>query len=201
MHINVLIIASLQIHALHPYPGECWFRTLNTKSLTLQILHKNMEVIFFQHGSCNSHIIISIPNIGIVETSDSFIMEFFLSNSDSTYLIGIYRNEEVLGDTVIKNLVDVNENYALPTNYNLSQNYPNPFNPTTKIEYSIPKTSFVRLKVYDILGREVAALVDEEKSVGSYNIEFNGNNLSSGIYFYKIQAGDYSLVKKMILIK
>ena len=85
--------------------------------------------------------------------------------------------------------------------FHLAQNYPNPFNPSTKIEYSIPHASFVILKVYDILGREVATLVNEEKSVGNYNIEFNGNNLSSGTYFYKLQAGDYSSVKKMILIK
>ena len=101
----------------------------------------------------------------------------------------------------ITEVTSINNEVKQPIGFILSQNYPNPFNPTTKIEYSIPKTSFVRLKVYDILGREVAALVDEEKSVGSYNIEFNGSNLSSGIYFYKIQAGDYSLVKKMILIK
>ena len=83
----------------------------------------------------------------------------------------------------------------------LYQNYPNPFNPTTKIEYSIPKTSFVTLKVYDILGREVVMLVNEEKSVGNYKAEFNGSNLSSGIYFYKLQAGDYTSVKKMVLLK
>ena len=92
------------------------------------------------------------------------------------------------------------ENLNIKT-FNLSQNYPNPFNPTTKIEYSIPQTSFVTLKVYDVLGKEVAALVNEEKSVGNYNLEFYGNQLPSGIYFYKIQAGSYSSVKKMILIK
>ena len=88
-----------------------------------------------------------------------------------------------------------------PINFSLFQNYPNPFNPTTKIEYSIPKTSFVTLKVYDVLGREIATLVNEEKTIGKYNVEFNGINLSSGIYLYKIQAGNYSSVKKMILMK
>ena len=101
-----------------------------------------------------------------------------------------------------------NENNNIPSTFSLSQNYPNPFNPTTKIEYSIPKESFVTLKIYDVLGREVATLVNEEKSTGKYEVEFNGNNLpagrqglSSGIYFYKLNAGDYSSVKKMILIK
>ena len=86
-------------------------------------------------------------------------------------------------------------------NFDLSQNYPNPFNPTTKIEYSIPITSFVTLKVYDILGREVATLVNEEKFSGNYKVVFDGSDLSSGIYFYKIQAGNYSSVKKMVLLQ
>ena len=88
-----------------------------------------------------------------------------------------------------------------PSYYSLYQNYPNPFNPTTKIEYSIPQTSFVTLKVYDILGREIATLVNEEKPAGNYSIQFIAENLSSGIYFYKLQAGKYNSVKKMILIK
>ncbi len=88
-----------------------------------------------------------------------------------------------------------------PSFYSLSQNYPNPFNPTTKIEYSIPKSSFVSLKVYDILGREVETLVNDEKAAGNYEVQFNSNGLSSSIYFYKIQVGSFSSVKKMILMK
>ena len=88
-----------------------------------------------------------------------------------------------------------------PTEFKLSQNYPNPFNPTSKIEYSIPQTAFVTLKVYDILGKEIATLVNEEKLAGNYEVNFNGNRLSSGIYFYKIQAGGYSSMKKMVLLK
>jgi hypothetical protein len=87
------------------------------------------------------------------------------------------------------------------TDFSLSQNYPNPFNPTTKINYQIPYTSLVSIKVYDLLGREVASLVNEEKPAGNYEAEFDGSDLSSGIYFYKIQAGDYTSVKKMILLK
>ncbi|HSP89239.1 MAG TPA: T9SS type A sorting domain-containing protein, partial [Ignavibacteriaceae bacterium] len=85
--------------------------------------------------------------------------------------------------------------------YSLIQNYPNPFNSTTIIKIVIPKSSFVNLKVYDLLGREVATLVNEEKPAGSYEVDFNGNGLSSGIYFYKLQTESYSEVKKMILLK
>ncbi len=117
-------------------------------------------------------------------------------------------------DTTIINSIE--EITAIqPENYYLSQNYPNPFNPSTKIKYKItasPKSSpkertFVRLIVYDILGNEIATLVNEEKSAGTYEVEFSGKGLSSGIYFYKLEVGastsstTFVDVKKMILLK
>ena len=89
----------------------------------------------------------------------------------------------------------------LLTTYNLFQNYPNPFNPATIISYSIPETDLVTLKVYDVLGNEVATLVSENKPVGSYEIEFDGSELTSGVYFYRLQAGSFIETKKMILMK
>jgi hypothetical protein len=90
----------------------------------------------------------------------------------------------------------------IPNYYSLSQNYPNPFNPSTQIKFSVPKTSNVTMKVYDVLGKEVAVLVNNElKQAGFYTVEFNASNLASGIYFYRINAGDYSAVKKMVLVK
>ncbi len=87
----------------------------------------------------------------------------------------------------------------------LHQNYPNPFNPVTKILYSIPNQSMVTLKVYDILGKEVATLVNEEKPTGSYKVEFDGSNLTSGIYLYKLTAsggaGNFTETKKLVLLK
>ena len=91
--------------------------------------------------------------------------------------------------------------------FELSQNYPNPFNPTTKIRFTIPVTlsgvegSLVTLKFYDVLGNEVATLVNEEKPAGSYEVEFDGRKLSSGIYFYRLQAGSFAETKKMVLLK
>lgn len=90
---------------------------------------------------------------------------------------------------------------STPQNYSLSQNYPNPFNPTTTIEYSIPKTSFVTLKVYDVLGREVAVLVNQEKNPGLYKITFDGGSLSSGVYFYRIKTGEFISSKKLLFLK
>ncbi|MCX6157304.1 MAG: aryl-sulfate sulfotransferase [Ignavibacteriae bacterium] len=85
--------------------------------------------------------------------------------------------------------------------YKLSQNYPNPFNPVTRINFAIPKSGLVSIKVYDMLGKEVAVLVNEVMNNGSYTVNFNGSALSSGIYFYKISVNDFSDVKKMMLIK
>ncbi|MGD8782323.1 MAG: T9SS type A sorting domain-containing protein [Ignavibacteria bacterium] len=87
------------------------------------------------------------------------------------------------------------------TEYSLDQNYPNPFNPTTTINYQIPGTGNVTLKVYDVLGREVMTLVNEIQTSGVYSVEFNGSNLASGIYVYKLRAGDYVSVKKLMLLK
>jgi hypothetical protein len=86
-------------------------------------------------------------------------------------------------------------------NYSLNQNYPNPFNPTTTINYQIPELSFVTLKIYDVLGSEIIILVNEEKPVGIYEVEFNATALPSGIYFYRLQAGSFVETKKMILMK
>ncbi len=105
----------------------------------------------------------------------------------------------------IYSVADVDKSKDVPGTFVLNQNYPNPFNPGTRIKFEIPKSSFVNLKVYDALGREVATLVNEEKTPGSYEVEFNPAsgflNLASGIYFYKIQAGNYSATKKMIYLK
>jgi len=92
----------------------------------------------------------------------------------------------------LENLVD---------NFQLFQNYPNPFNPTTKISWHSPIGSWQTLKIYDLLGNEIATLVNEEKPVGSYEVEFNASNLPSGVYFYRLQADSFKQIKKMILIK
>ena len=100
-------------------------------------------------------------------------------------------------------LVGIEENLSslVPDAYSLLQNYPNPFNPTTTIKYSIPQFNFVTLKVYDVLGNKIASFVNEEKTAGNYTVEFNAANLSSGVYFYRLQAGLFVETKKMLLLK
>jgi hypothetical protein len=105
-------------------------------------------------------------------------------------------------------VVSVEDDNLLPIEFSLEQNYPNPFNPVTTINYSIKERSPVQLVLYDILGRVVEVLVDEEKDAGYYKIDLNAENLASGIYFYKLkalptgrQAGDFIQTKKMVLLR
>jgi hypothetical protein len=93
------------------------------------------------------------------------------------------------------------ETSHLPQEFALEQNYPNPFNPVTTIEYALPRAQHVNLKLYDLQGREVAVLVNERKEAGFFSVHFDGSNLASSIYFYRIQTEDFSQVRKMILAK
>lgn len=93
------------------------------------------------------------------------------------------------------------ENENIPTGFSLEQNYPNPFNPATTIRYTLPVSEFVILKVYDILGREVAVLVNERQAAGVYQVDFNAGQLASGIYLYRITAGSFSGGRKMVVLK
>ena len=99
-------------------------------------------------------------------------------------------------------LVSVNNlNSVNPESFILQQNYPNPFNPKTVINYELRVTSNAKLRVFDVLGNEVAELVNEKQNAGSYSVEFDGSGFASGIYFYKLTAGEFSETKRMILLK
>jgi hypothetical protein len=99
-----------------------------------------------------------------------------------------------------KTITSITDGDDYPNSFVLFQNYPNPFNPQTVISYSIPKNEIVQLKIFDVLGNEVLTLVDEEQSAGSYNVSLDASNLSSGVYFYRFQSGDFVDTKKMILL-
>ena len=107
-----------------------------------------------------------------------------------------FLSRELLGPAT-----SVAEAVRAPGQFSLRQNYPNPFNPSTTIKYELPKASMVRLSVYDILGREVAVLVDEMKNAGTYEVKFERSGLSSGVYFYRIEAGPFVQTRKLLLIR
>ena len=88
-----------------------------------------------------------------------------------------------------------------PSDFVLTQNYPNPFNPSTTIEYSVPRNAFVSVKVYDVMGKEIAVLVNGQKTAGNYIVQFDGSNINSGIYFYTLETDGFKTTKKMLLIK
>jgi len=119
----------------------------------------------------------------------------FLGTNPYTLPCKIHRRpiSEVIG---IRNI-----STEIPNDFKLYQNYPNPFNPLTNIKYQITNNKFVTLKVFDLLGKEVATLVNEKQQPGIYEVSFDGSNLTSGVYFYRIQAGDFIQVKKMVLVK
>ncbi len=121
-------------------------------------------------------------------------IEYF---SFSNYKLVPRTNADFIG----YNPVGVDDNNPLPENYSLSQNYPNPFNPSTTISYSIPVEGIVTLKIFNLLGEEVKTLVNEVQNAGSHNVSFDAVNLTSGIYFYSIKSGNFTDVKKMILLK
>ncbi len=130
--------------------------------------------------------------------------DVYINVHTSNYPGGEIRGQVLASDynnTIITGISNKDQSSSIPSSFKLSQNYPNPFNPSTIINFSVPFTSHVSLNVYDILGRKIAALINEVKPAGNYKVFFNGSGLSSGVYFYRLQAGNYSAVKKLILLK
>ena len=168
----------LVIDSLNEYDYELWFHPKSYPPFD-PVLIEFDSTFFSDRNNFNIQLVVKKDGLKIDSLSQPFHADFGLSVDDS----GIIPNE-----------------------FSLSQNFPNPFNPVSSIQYAIGSRQFVTLKVYDILGKEVTTLVNEEKQPGTYEVEFNihsdeGRNLSSGIYFYQLQAGNYLETKKMVLIK
>ncbi len=155
---------------------------------------------------------------GIITTERRYEVNTGLAYSLFYYVAGsYYRYEQTLigrvidgvayGDTAFYSLLGINQlSSEIPDNFSLSQNHPNPFNPVTKIRFDIPKVGndrdrSVTIIVYDLLGREAVVLVNEELNPGIYEVNFDGSNLPSGVYYYRLNAGSYSQTKKMVLLK
>jgi len=167
------------------------------------------ESIYTRVIRLNGNLIFSGNSFGVYYTPTSSISwtEFnlglgtqdiySLAITDSIIFAGVF--EGVILRPLSDIITSVNEIYR-STNFSLQQNYPNPFNPSTTISYSIGMSGLVTLKVYDVLGREVSNLLEEVQMAGSYKLKFNSTNLPSGVYFYKLQSGDFSETKKLILL-
>jgi len=155
----------------------------------------------FDNGNTWSTIVDSIPN------TETYSWTVTAQDSSNECLIKISNvaNGEVfdISDNVfsIDIVSDVDVENQNPLEFNLAQNYPNPFNPSTTIKYAVPKTSLVSIKVYDLIGQEVASLVNEMKDAGTYEVKFDGRNLASGVYIYRMTAENFSSVKKLNILK
>ena len=158
----------------------------------------------------------SCANTGFIRTTtdNNGYFEFKVSDKINDYTISIsYVPQGYINDSIIVHPGDTTANLNLtmtdvkqpgsnvPKEYSLLQNYPNPFNPSTLIKYEIPKSSFVSLKIFDILGNEVETLVNGTMNAGSYEVKFDGSKLSSGIYLYQLRANNYTATKKFLLLK
>jgi hypothetical protein len=160
-----------------------------------------------------------LPITGPAQTStvpwSAFNMGFVVSSSSTTILksavgqafVGTMQGPNTiveggfLADTLFRTVTSITERGEVPKEYSLQQNYPNPFNPSTTIGFELPHASRVSLKVYNLLGQEVMNLVDDEIQAGAYEVQFNAASLSSGMYIYRLRAGDYAATKRMILMK
>ena len=141
--------------------------------------------------------------IGFVPGSGTSTEARTYSFSDTKVTSGnyTYRLKQVDFNGSFEYSNEVNVDINIPDVYSLSQNYPNPFNPSTLIKYSVAKDGFVNVSIFNLLGEKVATLVNSNMKAGSYELNFNASQLSSGVYFYSIEAGDFKAVKKMMLMK
>ena len=179
-------------------------QTEEAKNLKIELIKKSNHIIFNQ----TEKMIEKITEGTKKEVSFSFDVEYNIGKTKTDTIEFIITDNNTINKT--KQFI---LSYTGPKEFKLEQNYPNPFNPTTKIRYTIPdvgsELAQTVIKVYDILGNEVATLVNEEKEPGYYEVEFNAEQLSSGIYFYRLQSGNpstssgqnYIRTKKMILLR
>jgi len=171
---------------------EYWFRDNEKNNIPIMVDTLNWTGWKFKQLDISSYTSLKFHSFVIKQNSTG-------EGKGQVYLDGVMTE-------IITNVEE--ENIIIPNEFKLEQNYPNPFNPTTKIQYSIPlletlhaTLQLVQLKVYDILGREVTTLVNEMKSAGNYEVNFNANNLTSGVYYYQLKVDHYLETKKMILLK
>ena len=172
----------------------------NTYSIfNLSPKSKTFDFFFFEYGFRRTY----AKNLGMVYNKDEAI-----THITQRYLRGCIVNGILHGDTSLTGINQISCN--IPDKFSLSQNYPNPFNPSTVIKFqvaglpsnvSIGGDRFVKLIIYDVLGKEISTLVNEQLKPGEYQAEFEGTNLPSGIYYYKLDGGDFIETKKMVLIK
>jgi hypothetical protein len=160
---------------------------------------------YVQHGSSKDYL--ADAEGGFVAGHGTTLQPHEYSWTDKSH-VAYYRLRQVdvdgtshFSDVIAFTPTSIESNTNSPVTFALAQNYPNPFNPSTTIKYELPLSSEVRLSVYDLFGREVSTLVDGRRDAGVYEVKFDGSNLASGVYFYRMQAGDFVKSTNLILLK
>ena len=168
--------------------------------LHAKLIMDQNDNIYLAAGTLTEMAVCKVNNDGIsawtVTMPGSYANDIVLGSDNNVYVVG--------GNTAKINqggITSLSDDKLTPDGFILAQNYPNPFNPSTTISFSIPSAGFTSLKVYDVLGNEVASLVNEEKPAGNYEVRLNASSLTSGTYFYRLNVGNFSEMKKMILMK
>ncbi len=158
---------------------------------------ENMTVSGSQYFQATNSITVG-SNFTVTNTGDATMDAPSVNFKDNVFVVQGGKMLVIAQSTAVE---VKSETPDVPTNYTLEQNYPNPFNPTTTIKYKIPVAVHVTIRIFDVLGKEIETLVNEEKPAGSYSITWNAANLPSGIYFYTLKAGNFVESKKMTLLK
>ena len=161
--------------------------TGTTSNVAGELVNSGGTVVAFNNSTSNNPFILTAPSAGTYTVNAGYKNPSRDWGSTSAVITVSGIDEELVG--------------LRPETFALYSNYPNPFNPSTKIRYAISQAAFTSLKVYTVLGQEVATLISEEKTPGVYEVNFDATNLTSGTYLYKLQAGDFSETKKMIILK
>ncbi len=167
----------------------------------------NVTITIYQAVNSNPSFFTMPVQIRINTSLGDTTVTLFNDAQTQTYQFDVVGDPQSIvfdpGNWILKNntVVTEVEDVVQPFNYSLEQNYPNPFNPSTTIEYSIPQSGLVTLKVFNVLGKEVATLVNGQNDAGNHKVEFDASALNSGVYFYKIESGSFAETKKMILLK
>ena len=168
-------------------------------------LQPNSDLAIYFDCGMQDELLIYPFNTGFADSLDlldlDYVFESFNGTHGSEWLNRAPIALRFLDSVINKTTGVIEDNSNIVSEYNLFQNYPNPFNPATTIRYSVPKTSKVQIKIFDVLGNEIGTLVNEEKPAGAYEITWDAANLPSGVYFYQIKAREFTGTKKMILLK
>jgi hypothetical protein len=198
--LSTTIIGKPNVDILFPYPNTLW----TYRQVAVYVAYDTTQQID------TSAIILKVNNINVTSKilKWTYKIIYYPSEpySDSINYVSIFLKNKFGYDSTFSwkfNILIPNSVAEVGTigDYKLNQNYPNPFNPSTMISYKLPTNNYVTLKIYDITGRNVVTLVSEIQSAGSYNISWNPRSLPSGIYYYRLQAGSFTQMKKLVLLK